>query len=33
MVLKGLKGKNYIHSIGKWDEYIKYLSENLVYNQ
>lgn len=31
MALKGLKGKNYIHSIGKWDEYIKYLSESLVY--
>lgn len=29
MALKGLKGKEYIHSIGKWDEYIKYLEENL----
>lgn len=29
MKLKGLKGKEYIHSIGKWDEYIKYLEKNL----
>ena len=29
MVLKGLKGKEYIHSIGKWDEYIEYLKTNL----
>ena len=29
MALKGLKGKEYIYSIGKWDEYIKYLKENL----
>lgn len=29
MAVKGLSGKNYIHSIGKWDEYIKYLSEGL----
>lgn len=27
--LKGLKAKEYLHSIGKWDEYIKYLEENL----
>lgn len=27
MALKGLKAKEYIHSIGKWDEYIGYLSE------
>lgn len=27
MILKGLKGKEYIHSIGKWDEYIKYLTK------
>ena len=25
MKLKGLKGKEYIHSIGKWDEYLNYL--------
>lgn len=25
MKLKGLKGKEYIHSIGKWSEYIEYL--------
>lgn len=29
MALKGLKGKEYIHSIGAWDKYIKYLSANL----
>lgn len=27
MALKGLSGKNYIHSIGKWNEYMKYLEE------
>lgn len=31
MALKGLSGKKYIHSIGKWDEYIKYL-EKMVEN-
>lgn len=29
MVKKGLKAKEYIHSIGQWDRYIKYLKENL----
>ena len=29
MKLKGLKGKEYIHSIGKWDDYIRYLREEL----
>lgn len=29
MALKGLKGKNYIHSIGQWDKYIKYLEKEL----
>lgn len=29
MTLKGLKGKEYVHNIGKWNEYIKYLKENL----
>lgn len=29
MKLKGLKGKEYIHSIDKWDEYIKHLNEEL----
>ena len=29
MVLKGLKGKEYIHSIGLWNKYIKYLKENI----
>lgn len=29
MKLKGLSGKNYIHSIGKWKDYIKYLEKNL----
>lgn len=28
MALKGLKGKEYIHSIGMWDKYIKFLEEN-----
>lgn len=27
MAIKGLKGKEYIYAIGKWNEYIKYLSE------
>lgn len=30
MTLKGLKNKEYIHSIGKWDEYINYLNEELI---
>lgn len=29
MIQKCLKGKDYIHSIGKWNEYIDYLNENL----
>ena len=29
MKLKGLRGKEYIHSIGLWDKYIKYLEKNL----
>lgn len=29
MKKKGLRGKEYIHSIGKWDEFIKYLEKNL----
>lgn len=29
MALKGLKGKEYIHSIGKWNEYIDYLGKEL----
>lgn len=29
MALKGFKGKEYIHSIGKWNDYIKYLKEKL----
>ena len=29
MALKGLKCKEYIHSIGKWNEYITYLEDNL----
>jgi len=28
MALKGLSGKNYIHSIGKWKDYIDYLEKN-----
>ena len=29
MALKGLTGKNYIHSIGKWNDYIKYLEKEM----
>lgn len=29
MALKGLKGKEYIHSIGLWNEYIDYLRKEL----
>lgn len=29
MKLKGLKGKEYIHSIGEWNNYINYLNNNL----
>lgn len=29
MKLKRLRGKEYIHSIGLWDKYIKYLEKNL----
>ena len=29
MKLKGLKGKEYIYSIGEWDKYIKFLKENM----
>ena len=29
MLKRGLKGKEYIHSIGKWNEYIQYLEDNL----
>lgn len=29
MALKGLSGKNYIHSIGKWSNYISYLKKEL----
>lgn len=29
MALKGLKPKEYIHSMGYWDKYIKYLSKEL----
>lgn len=29
MAIKGLKNKEYIHSIGKWNDYIKYLENNL----
>ena len=30
MALKGLKGKEYIHSINKWDEYIRHLRKELA---
>lgn len=29
MAKKGLKGKEYIHSIGKWKEYLQYLEKGL----
>lgn len=29
MALKCIKGKEYIHSIGKWEEYLKYLGKEL----
>lgn len=29
MALKGLKGKNYIHSIGEWDNFIRHLERKL----
>ena len=29
MAMKGLKGKEYIHSIGKWNEYLEYLKTEL----
>ena len=29
MIAKGLKGKEYIHSIGKWNEYIEFLRDKL----
>lgn len=32
MAIKGLKGKLYIHAIGKWNEYINYLNDNFDFN-
>ena len=29
MAKKGLKGKEYIHFIGKWNDYIKFLEKGL----
>lgn len=29
MAIKGLRGKDYIHSIDQWDKYISYLKKNL----
>ena len=29
MAIKGLKGKEYIHSIGRWDDYIHYLNKEV----
>lgn len=31
MKLKGLKGKEYIHSIGQWSKYLKYMERNLTH--
>lgn len=33
MAIKGLKGKEYIHSIGKWNEYISYLKKIIGENK
>lgn len=33
MALKGLKGKEYIHGIGQWDNYITFLQENIKHMQ
>lgn len=30
MAIKGLSGKNYIHSVGKWNEYINYLGKEIL---
>lgn len=30
MKLKMLKGKEYVHAIGKWDDYLKYLEAELA---
>lgn len=30
MAIRMLKGKEYIHSLGKWDDYIIYLKENIT---
>ena len=30
MAVKGLHGKEYIHSIGRWNEYIEYLKKELL---
>ena len=29
MIAKGLEGKEYIHSIGKWNDYIDYLRKEI----
>ena len=29
MKLKGLKGKEYIHSIGRWEDYLSFLTKEL----
>lgn len=31
MSLKCLRGKEYIHSIGKWEEYLKFLEKEFIY--
>lgn len=33
MVLKGLKGKEYIHSLDKWNDYIEYLNDNSKFEE
>lgn len=31
MILKGLSGKNYIHSIGQWENYLEFIKEDINY--
>lgn len=33
MIAKGLKAKEYIHSIGKWNDYIEYLRKEIKWER
>lgn len=33
MAVEGLKGKEYIHSIGRWNEYMNYLEKNILHKE